>query len=86
MLSVGLGIAALGVLTVAGCARVRETKAEAAHPAVGQFVTVDGLRVHYATKGAGPDLILLHGASGNLRDWTFGLMDRLASDFRVTAF
>jgi pimeloyl-ACP methyl ester carboxylesterase len=86
VLSIGLGLAALSALTVTGCARLRETRAEAAHPAVGQFVTVDGLRVHYVTKGAGPDLILLHGASGNLRDWTFGLMDRLAANFRVWAF
>ena len=77
---------AVAALSVAGCARFRETKAEAAHPPVGQFVTVDGLRVHYDLQGSGPDIILLHGASGNLRDFTFDLRDRLTPYFRVTAF
>ncbi len=52
----------------------------------GAFITVNGARVHYVQAGSGPDLVLLHGASGNLRDWTFGPMDALASNFRVTAF
>jgi pimeloyl-ACP methyl ester carboxylesterase len=55
-------------------------------PAVGAFAEVDGVPVHYVQKGAGPDVVLLHGASGNLQDFTFQLMDRLAQDYRVTAF
>jgi len=73
-------------MTVAACARVRRVRAEAAHPPVGKFVTVDGRKVHYVAAGSGPDLILLHGASGNLRDFTFGLFDRLTPHFRVIAF
>ena len=72
--------------SVTGCASLRKSRAEAAHPPIGQFLTVDGLRVHYDMQGAGPDIILLHGASGNLRDWTFGLRDLLTPHFRVTAF
>ena len=72
--------------SVTGCASQRKSRAEAAHPPIGQFLTVDGLRVHYDMQGAGPDIILLHGASGNLRDWTFGLRDLLTPHFRVTAF
>ncbi|WP_305970276.1 MULTISPECIES: alpha/beta fold hydrolase [unclassified Mameliella] len=63
-----------------------EREAETRWPPVGQFVEVDGLRVHYVQKGRGPDVVLLHGASGNLRDFTFQLVDRLARDYRVTAF
>lgn len=85
-LSLGLGAAVLAVGSVAGCTRLRSVRAEANHPAVGRFVTVDGLRVHYDMAGSGPDIILLHGASGNLRDYTFGLRDRLTPHFRVTAF
>lgn len=85
-LSVGIGAALLAVGSVAGCAGLRKSRAEARHPPVGQFVTVDGLRVHYDMQGAGPDIVLLHGASGNLRDWTFGLRDLLTPQFRVTAF
>ena len=42
--------------------------------------------VHAHVEGGGPDVILLHGASGNLRDFTFDLAGRLAHRFRVTAF
>lgn len=86
MLSFGIGAALLAVGSVAGCASIRKSRAEAAHPPVGKFLTVDGLQVHYDMQGAGPDIILLHGASGNLRDFTFGLRDLLTPHFRVTAF
>ncbi|MDP3196303.1 alpha/beta fold hydrolase [Tabrizicola sp.] len=65
-------------------AAAREATAEAAHPPSGSFVTVDGKRLHYEMTGQGPDLIMIHGASGSLRDLTFGLRDRLADRFRVT--
>lgn len=55
-------------------------------PAVGSFVEVDGTPIHYLQKGTGPDVVLIHGASGNLQDFTFHLMDRLAQTYRVTAF
>ena len=63
----------------------REAEAEAMFPPSGQFVTVDGFRVHYIMQGSGPDLVLIHGASGSLADFTFGLVDRLAKDYRVIA-
>ena len=66
-------------------ASAREAAALAAFPPTGQFVTVDGHKMHYVTAGSGPDLVLIHGASGSLRDFTFGLMDRLAKDYRVIA-
>ncbi|MDA7424142.1 alpha/beta fold hydrolase [Thalassococcus lentus] len=63
-----------------------ELRAEAAFPPSGEFLEVDGIRVHYVIKGQGPDLVLIHGASGNLRDMTFSLVDKLARDYRVVAF
>lgn len=63
-----------------------EREAETRWPPVGQFVEARGLRIHYVQKGTGPDVVLLHGASGNLRDFTFNLVDLLARDYRVTAF
>lgn len=56
----------------------------AAYPPTGQFVTVDGLRLHYEMAGSGPDLVMIHGASGSLRDLTFALRDQLTDRFRVT--
>jgi hypothetical protein len=64
-------------------ASAREAAAEAAYPPTGAFLTVDGLRLHYEVKGQGPDLVMIHGASGSLRDLTFSLRDRLTDRYRV---
>lgn len=83
----------IGTLVLAGCATAvdrraatREAAAEAAYPPPGQFVTVDGIRLHAEVRGSGPDLVLIHGASGNTRDFSFALMERLAPHYRVIAF
>jgi pimeloyl-ACP methyl ester carboxylesterase len=65
-------------------AGAREAAALAAHPPSGAFVTVEGLRLHYEMSGTGPDLVMIHGASGSLRDLTFALRDRLTDRYRVT--
>lgn len=67
-------------------ASVREKKSLAAYPPSGDFLTVDGQRLHYEMRGQGPDLVMIHGASGSLRDLTFSLRDRLTDRFRVTVF
>lgn len=85
-LGVLLGCAAALVLMSACTASYREAKAEEKFPPIGKFLTVNGTRVHYVTKGTGPDIVLIHGASGNLRDFTFSLVDKLADRYRVTAF
>lgn len=67
-------------------AHSRETAAEAQHPPASDFITVNGINVHYKIIGQGPDLVLLHGASGNLNDFTLGFADRLADRYRVIMF
>lgn len=86
-MAVSLGIAALGLTAAATLWRVqaRDAAARAAHPPLGQMIAVDGGRVHVLVRGHGPDLVLIHGASGNLRDFTFGLVDELARHYRVIA-
>lgn len=86
LLALGLALLALAAVVTLWRAAARERAAEAAYPPEGDFVTVDGHRVHYLTRGSGPDLVLIHGASGNLRDMSFALMERLAQHYRVTAF
>jgi len=61
----------------------REAAWEAAYPPAGQFVTVDGVQVHLTVEGEGPDVVLIHGSSGNLRDMTYSLSKRLAERYRV---
>ncbi len=56
------------------------------YPPTGPVLTVAGRRVHAHVEGRGPAVILLHGASGNTRDFTFDLVGRLARRYRVIAF
>ncbi|MEM6579067.1 MAG: alpha/beta hydrolase [Pseudomonadota bacterium] len=69
-------------------ARQNEAAAEAAFPPEGQFVDVDGTRVHAVVRGPAeaPPLVLIHGASGNTRDWTLDIVPRLAERYRVIVF
>ena len=64
----------------------QEARAEAENPPAGEFVEVAGVPVHYKVMGSGPDLVLLHGASGNLNDFTLGFADRLTDRYRVILF
>jgi pimeloyl-ACP methyl ester carboxylesterase len=47
-------------------------------------VTVDGTRVSYHQRGAGADVVLVHGGMGSAEDFE-PILDRLAAEFRVTA-
>lgn len=64
-------------------ARQNEARAEAAFPPEGQLLRVNGHQVHAVVMGSGPDLVLIHGSSGNTRDTTHRLAGRLATDYRV---
>jgi len=55
-------------------------------PALGDIIMIDGKRTHVLDIGQGPAVVLLHGASGNLRDFTFSLTDRLKDRYRIIAF
>jgi pimeloyl-ACP methyl ester carboxylesterase len=55
-------------------------------PPLGECVTVGHERVHLWDRGSGPAVVLLHGASANLRDWTFSLAEPLSRKYRVIAF
>nr|WP_235216102.1 alpha/beta hydrolase [Ruegeria halocynthiae] len=63
-----------------------EARAEAAFPPEGEIVDVDGVAVHAVVMGQGPDVVLIHGSSGNTRDMTFALAPILAENFRVIVF
>lgn len=68
-----------------GGARI-STRAQA-YPPTGRFVEVGGHRVHADVSGpeSAPAVILVHGASGNARDYTYLLAPRLAARYRVVA-
>ena len=81
---------AAATLGLAGCASnvkpFDPAEVRAAYPPIGRFTTAGNLRIHYWEKGEGQPVILVHGASGNLRDWTFDVAERLAADYRVIVF
>lgn len=80
------GAAVTGALTSA-CAGPSADRVKAQWPPIGDIMRVDGLDVHYWDRGTGQPVVLVHGASGNLRDFTFDLAPRLAdAGFRVIAF
>lgn len=73
---------ALVVAVTAACAKAQPRVT----PAQGQFIALDDGRIHAVVQGSGPDLVLIHGANGNARDFTLDLVGRMSSDFRVIAF
>ena len=74
-----IGSAALGV---SACG----SRLERVRPVADQFVSVEGKRLRYRMAGDGPPVILLHGASGNLSDWTFDHFDDLARNHTGLVF
>ena len=62
----------------------RTRDAEHRYPPIGQFLDVDGVRLHYLERGQGEPLVLIHGNGTMIQDFTVsGLVDRLASRYRV---
>lgn len=58
------------------------------YPPTGVMIPVDQTLVHAHVEGRpdAPAVILIHGASGNSRDFSFDLTGRLADRYRVIAF
>jgi pimeloyl-ACP methyl ester carboxylesterase len=65
----------------------RTQKVEHEHPPNGQFLTINGIRLHYLEKGAGQPVVLLHGNVVTAEDFELsGLLDLLAVRHRAIAF
>lgn len=83
------GLAAVGA-ALAGTAlfnSVQAKRAENKNPPLGEFVTVDGVRLHYVERGVGTPIVLVHGNATMMQDWILsGLLDALAQSHRVIAF
>lgn len=84
--SLAVGAAAIAA-GLACWVQYRARKAERENPPLGNFVEVDGVRLHYLDKGHGTPVVLLHGNTVLLQDFMgSGLVDRLAEHHRVIAF
>ncbi|MFQ6548057.1 alpha/beta fold hydrolase [Aestuariibius sp. 2305UL40-4] len=90
-MKLALTLAITSTLVLAGCAAVtdqiadrREVEAETRFPPGGDLIDVgNGRNVHAFVTGEGPDLILIHGASGNTRDFTFRFTGRMGENYRT---
>lgn len=79
---VGLAAAvATGGLTLFSRSIAR--KAESAVPVDGEFLEVDGNRLHFTEDGDGPAIVMIHGLGGQLRNFAQSLVDDLARDHKV---
>ncbi|MEO6076004.1 MAG: alpha/beta fold hydrolase, partial [Dokdonella sp.] len=52
-------------------------------PRDGKLLMIDGNRLHYLERGTGRPIVLIHGLSGQMRNFSTVLVDRLAADHRV---
>jgi pimeloyl-ACP methyl ester carboxylesterase len=86
-LAAGGAIVAGALVVSALINRFIAKRAERNHPPVGKFVDVGALRLHYIEQGDGEPLVLLHGNSGMIQDFTSsGLVERAAQRYRVIVF
>lgn len=59
-------------------------RVEALLPPRGQFMDIDGQRIHYIdTGGTKPAIVMIHGLGGNLLHFGYAMADKLAADYRV---
>ena len=78
-----LAVAAL--LALFAATRLLVRRAERRFPAQGRWITVQGVRVHVLERGAGPPLVLLHGAFGSAQDFAATVLEEAARHYRVIA-
>ena len=58
-------------------------KVRAALPPSGSFVDLPHGRLHVREQGTGPVLLLVHGLGGQMGQFNYDVVERLAADFRV---
>ncbi|MEP3345950.1 MAG: alpha/beta hydrolase [Litoreibacter sp.] len=85
-IAVGTACALLGSAAVVNKRiQSREVATLRDHPPEGQILDVNGTPVHVYVEGTGPDVILIHGAGANWKDFTFSLIPILKQNFRLIA-
>lgn len=88
-----IGAGATGAVAGCGAAPSNEAAvnpaqsgvAETRYPPLGKIYQVGAQTVHATDQGVGRPVIMIHGASGNVRDFTFDLTDRISRRYRAIA-
>jgi len=84
-LAIILLLLAVIVCGLVGYTAYAARQVERADPPRGRFLDLDGCRIHYVDEGTGPPLFLIHGLGGQLGNFTYALVGRLAKEFQVVA-
>ncbi|VVD82892.1 proline iminopeptidase [Pandoraea horticolens] len=77
-----IAFAAIAVVLMRFTHRVAR-RAEAAVPPDGQYLDIDGERLHYVDFGQGPAVVFIHGLCGQLRNFAYLPLAALARTHRV---
>ena len=82
-----VGIAIIGVYLFCAVYTWRRARiAEQHFPPIGEFIEVEGARLHYLRRGTGRSIVLLHGSDGFLQDFTESIFGVLAQTHDTIAF
>jgi pimeloyl-ACP methyl ester carboxylesterase len=81
-------VTTVGALAISALVNRRLARdAERDNPPAGQFLEVNGVRLHYVERGSGRPLVLLHGNGSMIQDFeSSGLIDLAAKNYRVIVF
>jgi pimeloyl-ACP methyl ester carboxylesterase len=84
----GATAAVVAVLAASAAVNYRlAKKAERDNPPTGNFLNINGVRLHYMERGAGDALVLVHGNGSMVEDFaSSGLIDLAAKSYRVITF
>lgn len=79
---VGLALLAGAIVTIVVSSRI-----EKRNPPIGNFIDINGTRLHYVDEGPSdaPVVLLIHGASSNVRDMLVPARARLGGKYRLIA-
>lgn len=83
MTSTILGVIAFALLAPIAFTFFIARRVTKGFPPEGRFIDVGADRVHYTDRGQGPAIVFVHGLCGNLRNFAYLDMDRLARSHRV---
>lgn len=76
------------LLLLAGLAlftRINQAWVEGRYPPLGRFVRAGMDDMHVLEQGEGAPVVMIHGASSNLREWTASIFDDVAARHRAVA-
>ena len=51
-----------------------------------KVVLGNGVKIHYQQIGEGPDVVMIHGLTGNLAVWHLQIIPQLMDRFRITTY